>query len=187
MRGYVLGRLRCTVQLRAGRAQQDNCQQDGEVADKTPLQRAVGNMGGEQGADGAAGTEADREPDQRAGRNAMAAPTVIAQAGKAGRQHLRDERDALGDMLVLAEDQDQQGNQNAAAGDPQKARGQAADAAGQKSAEHVRKIHARLSRISAGADGAARSSLFASFHSASISSSDASSSERPRAASVRSM
>jgi hypothetical protein len=51
----------------------------------------------------------------------MTALAVVADAGQAGRHHLGDQRNALRDVLVLAENEDQQRNQNAAAGDAQKA------------------------------------------------------------------
>jgi len=71
------------------------------------LQRAIGHVAGEQGANSAADTKSNRKPDQPAQGNAMAALAVIVHAGKAGRHRLRDQRYALRDMLVLAQDQNQ--------------------------------------------------------------------------------
>ena len=71
----------------------------------------------------------------------MAALTIVAHAGKTGRHHLRDQRDALGDVLVVAEDQHQQRHQNAAAGDAEEAGGYAADAARQQATKHIIENH----------------------------------------------
>jgi hypothetical protein len=73
----------------------------------------------------------------------MTAPAVIAHPGKAGRHHLRDQRYALRDMLIPGQNEHQQGNQDSAAGNSQKAGRKPADFAHQQSAENVRWTHRR--------------------------------------------
>ena len=132
-----------TVDLLARWTQYHDGIKDHEIADKSPLQRAIRNMGREQGADAATDRKADREPDQPAQRHAMAALAVIAHAGEAGRHHLREQRDALRNVLVLAQNENQQWHQNSAAGDSQKAGRDAANAAGEETAENVSRVHRR--------------------------------------------
>jgi len=67
----------------------------------------------------------------------MAAAAVVADAGKAGGNDLRDQRYALRDVLVLAEKEHQQRHQNSTAGHAQKAGHDAADTAGQKPSQNV--------------------------------------------------
>src|SRR5204863_6152337 len=104
---------------------------------------------------------------------------------EASRHHLRHQRDALGDMLILAENEDQERHEHAACGDTKEAGEQAAGEAGYKSADDVSRAHPRSLRLTAMA--AFDPATFASSHNASISSSVASSSERPLAASARSI
>src|SRR5690348_16826206 len=115
----------------------------------------------------------------------MAAAAVVAYAGKAGRHDLRHQRDALGNVLVLAENEDQERHQNAARGDAQKSGEQPSGDAGDEPADDLGKVHPRSLRLP-GAAAVCPASL-ASSHSASISSSVAPSSERPLAASARSI
>jgi hypothetical protein len=98
-------------------------------------------MGREQGADAAANRKSDREPDQPAKLHAMAAPAVVAHAGEAGGHHLRDQRDALRNVLVLAEHEDQQRHENSAAGDAQKSGRDAADTTRQQPAKNLGRVH----------------------------------------------
>ncbi len=98
-------------------------------------------MGRQQGADATSDGETDRQPDQPTQRHPMPAALIIANPGKAGRHHLRDQRDALGDMLVLAEQQHQQRNENAPAGDTEEAGGDTADPAGEETAENLVQKH----------------------------------------------
>ena len=144
-------------------------------------------MGGEQGTDNATDAKSDRKPDQPAHGDAMAALIVIAHAGQAGRHHLRNQRYALRNVLVLAENEDQQRYQNPAAGDSEKARGEATDPACHQTAKDIGKIHPRPPWALADGGTSGSSAPFASFHNASISASEAPSSERPLAANARSI
>jgi len=68
----------------------------------------------------------------------MTAFAVIAHAGKAGGKDLRDQRDALRDVLVLAEQQHQQRHQHAPGGHAQKAGEYASGETGHQPAENIR-------------------------------------------------
>jgi hypothetical protein len=60
----------------------------------------------------------------------MPAAAILLHARKARGHDLRDQRNALGDVLLRAQNQNQQRNENAAAGDAEEARHEAADATG---------------------------------------------------------
>jgi hypothetical protein len=94
-------------------------------------------MAHKQRANAAADGKTCRQPHQPAHRYGMAALTIVAHAGQARGHHLCDQRDALSDVLVLAEDQHQQRHQNAAAGDAEEAGCDAADATGQQPTKHI--------------------------------------------------